>query len=147
MNGKGIDHTLKGRANVQLAESVFRRRVRALRFALLRIDLCNLGLGITVFLFLLNELKVRFRGSELIFGLFDLTGGSRALLLQTLQGFEIALRCVTRVLGLHQLGRESQYFFLVAPASQSAGIGLRRPHHGQSACCLAAGVGVVELGK
>ena len=107
--------------------------------------LCNLGLRITVFLFLLNELKVRFRGGDLIFGLFDLTGRSRALLLQAFQGFEIALRGVARVSGFHQLRlRESK---LLRDCRRSGERWHRPapPAPGQRPRCLAAGVGVVEL--
>ena len=107
-----------------MTENIFRRRIGALRLSLLRLHARDLGLGIALFLFLLDQLEVRLRARQLIFRLFHFAGRGCALLLQTLQGFEIALRGVALVAGLHQLGFEGENFFAIAATLQGADISL-----------------------
>ena len=145
MDGKGIDDAIKRSADIQLPKNIFRCRVRALRLIRLSFHARDFGLRIPIFLLLLHQLEVCFRGGELIFRLFHLAGRSRALLLQTLQGFQVALRGVTLIAGFYQLSFEGQDFFAIAAAPLSADFSLRSSYLGQRARRLAAGVGIVQL--
>ena len=93
---------VEGSADIQLTKNIFSGRIRALRLSRLGFHARDLGLRITLFLFLLYQFEVRFRAGKLIFRLFHFAGGSRALLLQTLQSFKIASRRVPLVAGFHQ---------------------------------------------
>ena len=115
MDGKGIDNAVEWSTDIQLAKNIFGRRIGALRFSLLGIHASDLGSGIAIPLFLLKQLKVRFRGGKLILRLLYFAGRSRAVLLQTLQGFEFALRRVALITGLSHLRLKSQNFFAIAP--------------------------------
>ena len=126
-------------------KNILRRRIGALCLALCGFHSGNLRRRVAIFLFLLQQLEIRFRRGQLIFRLLHFTRRRRAILLQSLQGFEIALGGVPPGAGLCQLRLKSQNFFPVAATLHRADFGLRGSHLGQSPSRLAAGFGVVQL--
>jgi hypothetical protein len=107
----------------------------------------DLGLRVTFFLFLLDQLEVCLCARQLIFGLIHFARRGCALLLQALQGLEIALRRVALAAGLHQLGFEGQNFFAIPAPLHGAHFSLGCADLGQGSSRLAAGIGVVQLSQ
>jgi hypothetical protein len=80
-----------------------------------------------------------------VFGLVNFAGGCCALLLQSAESIEIALREIARAARFHQLRIQGQHFFLSAPALQSGLVGLRGFDLSLGAGRLGADIGVIEL--
>jgi hypothetical protein len=89
-----------------LPQNVFSSSISALRFSLLGVDTRDLGWRIPAVLLLLHQFEIGFRRCQLIFRLFYFAWRSRAVLLQTPQSLEIALRRVAPSPRLYQLRPE-----------------------------------------
>ena len=84
VNRQGIDNSIEGGANIQLAKDIFGRLVGALGFGLLRLNAIHLGLRITLPLLLLQQFQIGVCRSKLILRLLYFAGRSCAVLLQAL---------------------------------------------------------------
>src|SRR2546425_10932310 len=107
MNRQGIDNTVKRSTDIQLAKNIFSRRISGLRLVLLGFDAGDLERRVAATLFLLEQLKVCFRSGKLILRLLHFARRGCTVLLQTLQGFEIALYRVALRARLEHLRLES----------------------------------------
>ena len=86
-----------------MTENIFGGGICALRLALLGVDTSEFGGRIAVPLLLLEKFKIGLGGGKLILGLLHFAGRGRAILLQSLQGVEIAERCIALSAGFYQL--------------------------------------------
>ncbi len=142
---QGIDNAVEGRANVGFQECSLCCLICGLRFRSLGLHLGGFRLGIAVLLLLLEQGHVCLRTPQCIFRLLDFARGRRALLLQTVESFDIALCRVALAAGFDELGIKRQKFFVSAASCQVALVSLRRGHLRPRLRGLLADIGVVKL--
>ena len=147
LHGQGIDNAVERGADAGFAERVFGGVIGGLGFGTLRVHLGDFRRRVTVFLFLLEQCEVGLGAVQAVFGSLDFSRGGIALLLQTAEGLETALRGVALAAGFYQKRVEGKDFLVSASGGDVGLIGLRGGHLRLRVLGLAADVGVVELQK
>jgi len=89
LDGQRVDDAVKRRAHAGFAERVCGSFVGGLGFGALSVNFCGLGLGVAVFLLLLEQSGVRLGALQGFFGLLDFRGRGCALLLQAAKRVEM----------------------------------------------------------
>ena len=145
LDRQGIDDTVKRCADAGFAEGIFGGIIGGLCFRTLSLNSSDFGLGVAVFLFLLDEIYVGLGPLQIVFGLVNFARRCGTLLLQTTESVEIALGQVECAVRLYELRIQSEQLFLRATGFKGGLIGLCGLHVGLSAGGLRANIGVVEL--
>ena len=107
-------------------QGIFGAGIGGLRLSALGLDAGNFGLRVAAFLFLLEQREIGLGALQIVFGLADFAGGSRALLLQATEGVEIVLSGLTCVAGFDELRVEGDDFFLGAAGFEGVLVSLSR---------------------